>query len=100
MPFTLVDIIEQALEEIADLEHNGFYVPVASSLVDLYFCSCHKEELVALGLNPLSFTYKELETELKKQVDLNTNAPFVMDWVQSEEDPEDGFYEFQIIKGF
>lgn len=99
MPVTLVDIIEKTLEEIADLEQNRFYVPVASSLVDL-FLFMHKEELVALGLNPLSFTYKELETELKKQVGLNTNAPFVMDWVQSEEDPEDGFYEFQIIKGF
>lgn len=100
MPISIVDLVRQTLEEIADLEHNGFYVPVASFLVDFYLCSCHKKELMALGLNPLSFTYKELETELEKQVDSNTNAPFAMDWVQSEDNTEDGYYEFQIINNF
>ena len=100
MPISIVDLVRQTLEEIADMYHNGFHVPIASSIVDLHLWLLHENDLIALGLYPSFFNYRELEIALEKEVGLKTDVPFVMNWVQNGKDPEDGYYEFQIINSF
>ena len=100
MPVGLVDIVRQTLEEIAESEHDGFYRPIVSSHVDLILWLRHEEELKALGLEPYTYNFRVFETVLEKEVGLAPNPPFFMDWVQSKEDPNDGYYVFQIINNF
>ena len=67
--------------------HNGFHVPIASSIVDLHLWLLHENDLIALGLYPSFFNYRELEIALEKEVGLKTDVPFVMNWVQNGKDP-------------
>ena len=96
MAYDLMSIVKVALDEIADKEHGGYYAPVGTPLLDFYLLSLHANELMACGYDPIAFNYISLEEELVKLVGFGNDAPFDLNWVQSEEDPDGGNYELQI----